>query len=144
MGCQSSREVKLPFPCVAMSPSDPACYRLRTANILLISMKALANEIAKNLVLAGIGSMTIQDDQLVHEDDLGSQFFISEQHVGQNVRLPTVRLDFQSDFYVARRSSSATDTKAQPKGLLARRHPAGQATASRVLSTLRYDCCDGP
>ena len=69
-----------------MNPSDPACYRLRTANILLISMKALANEIAKNLVLAGIGSMTIQDDQLVDEDDLGSQFFISEQHVGQNVR----------------------------------------------------------
>ena len=59
--------------------------RLRTANILLIGMKALANEIAKNLVLAGIGSMTIQDDQLLQEDDLGSQFFVSEQHVGQNV-----------------------------------------------------------
>ena len=49
-------------------------------------MKALANEIAKNLVLAGIGSMTIQDEQVVDEDDLGSQFFVSEQHVGQNVR----------------------------------------------------------
>ncbi|KAG7008003.1 DNA damage tolerance protein RHC31 [Physcia stellaris] len=58
--------------------------KLRTANILLIGMKALANEIAKNLVLAGIGSMTIQDDQLLQEDDLGSQFFISEQHVGHN------------------------------------------------------------
>ena len=52
-------------------------------------MKALANEIAKNLVLAGIGSMTIQDDQVVDEDDLGSQFFVSEQHVGQNVRTTT-------------------------------------------------------
>ena len=49
-------------------------------------MKALANEIAKNLVLAGIGSMTVQDEQVVDEDDLGSQFFVSEQHVGQNVR----------------------------------------------------------
>lgn len=48
-------------------------------------MKALANEIAKNLVLAGIGSLTILDDQLVTEDDLGSQFFISELHVGLNV-----------------------------------------------------------
>lgn len=48
-------------------------------------MKALANEIAKNLVLAGIGSMTIQDDQLVTEGDLGAQFFIEEQHVGQKV-----------------------------------------------------------
>lgn len=65
--------------------ADGICNRLRTANILLIGMKALANEIAKNLVLAGIGSMTIQDDQLVQEDDLGCQFFISEHHVGQNV-----------------------------------------------------------
>lgn len=50
-------------------------------------MKALANEIAKNLVLAGVGSMTIQDDHVVQEDDLGSQFFVSEQHIGQNVSL---------------------------------------------------------
>ena len=73
------------FP-ITLQLADGFCGRLRTANILLIGMKALANEIAKNLVLAGIGSMTIQDDQLLQEDDLGSQFFISEQHVGQNVR----------------------------------------------------------
>lgn len=50
-------------------------------------MKALANEIAKNLVLAGIGSLTILDDQVITEEDLGSQFFISELHVGMNVRI---------------------------------------------------------
>jgi molybdopterin/thiamine biosynthesis adenylyltransferase len=49
-------------------------------------MKALANEIAKNLVLAGIGSLTIQDEQAVVDDDLGAQFFISEQSIGLNVR----------------------------------------------------------
>ncbi|CAO1604016.1 MAG: hypothetical protein LQ349_000339 [Xanthoria aureola] len=58
--------------------------KLRSANILLIGMKALANEIAKNLVLAGIGALTILDDELITEDDLGSQFFISELHVGLN------------------------------------------------------------
>ncbi|KAL8772587.1 MAG: hypothetical protein Q9209_002248 [Squamulea sp. 1 TL-2023] len=58
--------------------------KLRSANILLIGMKALANEIAKNLVLAGIGSLTVLDDQLVTEEDLGSQFFVSELHVGMN------------------------------------------------------------
>ncbi|KAL9120498.1 MAG: hypothetical protein Q9187_002951 [Circinaria calcarea] len=58
--------------------------KLRTANILLIGIKALGNEIAKNLVLAGIGSLTISDDQPVHEDDLGAQFFISERHIGMN------------------------------------------------------------
>ena len=48
-------------------------------------MRALANEIAKNLVLAGIGSLTIQDSQTVVEDDLGAQFFISEPDIGKNV-----------------------------------------------------------
>ncbi len=48
-------------------------------------MRALANEIAKNLVLAGIGSLTIQDSQVVTDDDLGAQFFIPEHEIGRNV-----------------------------------------------------------
>ena len=59
-------------------------HRLRSARILLVGMKALANEVAKNLVLAGVGSLTVVDHGLVTEDDLGSQFFISEEHIGQN------------------------------------------------------------
>ncbi|KAF5014339.1 hypothetical protein F66182_14708, partial [Fusarium sp. NRRL 66182] len=58
--------------------------KLRSANILLITFKALANEIAKNLVLAGIGSLTILDHEVVTETDLCAQFFVSEEHVGQN------------------------------------------------------------
>ena len=48
-------------------------------------MRALSNEIAKNLVLAGIGSLTIQDDRQVLDDDFGAQFFISEDDIGTNV-----------------------------------------------------------
>ncbi|KAB8349524.1 hypothetical protein FH972_023550 [Carpinus fangiana] len=58
--------------------------KLRTSSILLITIKALGNEIAKNLVLAGIGSLTIIDTTTVTEDDLGSQFLISQENVGQN------------------------------------------------------------
>lgn len=81
---------------VSFNPSIPAThwyinflflYRLRSANILLISFKALANEIAKNLVLAGIGSLTIIDHEVVTEADLCAQFFISQEHIGQNVSL---------------------------------------------------------
>ena len=61
--------------------------RLRKANILLISIKALANEVAKNLVLAGINSLTIIDHETVSEDDLGAQFFLSDDDVGKNVRI---------------------------------------------------------
>ncbi|KAJ5474878.1 hypothetical protein N7475_004444 [Penicillium sp. IBT 31633x] len=59
--------------------------KIRSANILLITVKALANEVAKNLVLAGIGSLTIIDHQDVTEDDLGAQFFIAEAQSEQDV-----------------------------------------------------------
>ena len=62
-----------------------ACLRIRSANILLLSIRALANEIAKNLVLAGIHSITLVDHELVTEEDLGSQFLVTDTDIGQNV-----------------------------------------------------------
>ncbi|USP75843.1 DNA damage tolerance protein RHC31 [Curvularia clavata] len=61
-----------------------AQQKIRTANILLVSIKALANEIAKNLVLAGIGSITLADHENVTEEDLGASFFVSDADVGKN------------------------------------------------------------
>ncbi|KAL5121699.1 E1 ubiquitin-activating protein aos1 [Pleosporales sp. CAS-2024a] len=58
--------------------------KIRTANILLVSMRALANEVAKNLVLAGIGSITLADHEKVTAEDLGAQFFVSQADVGTN------------------------------------------------------------
>lgn len=58
--------------------------KIRNAKVLLIRMKALANEIAKNLVLAGIHSLTIVDHETVSESDLGAQFFISKSDIGKN------------------------------------------------------------
>lgn len=60
--------------------------KIQNANILLITMRALANEVAKNLVLAGVGSLTILDSAPVTEADLGAQFFQNDgsSHVGQN------------------------------------------------------------
>ncbi|KAL7788301.1 hypothetical protein V8C37DRAFT_238964 [Trichoderma ceciliae] len=60
--------------------------KIQNANILLITIRALANEIAKNLVLAGIGSLTVLDGAIVTEADLGAQFLLSEVEcpVGQN------------------------------------------------------------
>ena len=77
--------------------ADTIIFRIRTANVLLIGMKALANEVVKNLVLAGIGSMTVWDNGIVTDDDLGAQFFISEQHIGLNVSF--VSNSFVTCFY---------------------------------------------
>ena len=79
------------------SPDPRSSHRLRSANILLITFKALANEVAKNLVLAGIGSLTIIDHESVTEEDLGAQFFVNEDCRGQNVSgetLSSIKLPF--------------------------------------------------
>lgn len=64
-----------------------AQQKIQNAHILLINMRGLAHEVAKNLVLAGIGSITLLDGSPVTEVDLGCQFFLSEggaSLVGQN------------------------------------------------------------
>ncbi|KAK7207895.1 hypothetical protein BZA70DRAFT_293202 [Myxozyma melibiosi] len=58
--------------------------RMREANVLLITAGALSNEIAKNIVLAGIGSLTVLDSATVTPPDLGAQFFLEESDVGKN------------------------------------------------------------
>ena len=94
-------------------------------------MKALANEIVKNLVLAGIGSMTILDSEMVVDDDLGSQFFISEQHLGMNVQ-PSTLLDLLLALtpIPASSGSSATNPKAQSESLTQCRHGKRDAKTS--------------
>lgn len=62
-----------------------AQQRIRNANILLISVRALGTEIAKNLTLAGVQSLTIIDDDVVTEEDLGAQFFLREEDIGKSV-----------------------------------------------------------
>jgi molybdopterin/thiamine biosynthesis adenylyltransferase len=59
--------------------------RMRKANILLITVKALGNEVAKNLVLAGIGSLTVLDPDIVTQSDVATQFFVTEEDIGKNV-----------------------------------------------------------
>ena len=61
--------------------------RMRRANILLVTIRALGNEIAKNLVLAGIGSLTVLDADNATQADVASQFFVTEEHIGRNVCL---------------------------------------------------------
>ncbi|PGH08576.1 ubiquitin-like 1-activating enzyme E1 A [Blastomyces parvus] len=58
--------------------------KLRTAKILLVTLKSLGAEIAKNLVLAGIGSLTIVDNAIVKEEDVTAQFFLSDEHINRN------------------------------------------------------------
>ncbi|KAG5370952.1 DNA damage tolerance protein [Yarrowia sp. E02] len=58
--------------------------RMRNSKILLINVGAVADEIVKDLVLAGIGSLTIVDSHVTTEADFGAQFFVQEGDEGKN------------------------------------------------------------
>lgn len=55
-----------------------------TSNILISGVAGLGIEIAKNVVLAGVKSVTIHDQANVQISDLSSQFFLREEDVGKN------------------------------------------------------------
>lgn len=61
-----------------------AMHRMGTASVLIAGMRGLGVEIAKNVILSGVKSVTIQDEGQAAWTDLSSQFFLKESHLGQN------------------------------------------------------------
>lgn len=61
--------------------------RMRSSTVLVLSLRSLAHETIKNLVLAGIGRLIVMDDGVVTEEDLGGGFLFREEEgaVGQEV-----------------------------------------------------------
>ncbi|KAI7832955.1 hypothetical protein BX661DRAFT_178858 [Kickxella alabastrina] len=57
--------------------------RLRQSSIRVIGVKALTLEVCKNLVLAGLGSITIQDSTPINEIDFETQYYFHEADLGQ-------------------------------------------------------------
>ncbi|CAJ0931450.1 unnamed protein product, partial [Mesorhabditis belari] len=56
---------------------------IEAAAICILGADALATEIGKSLVLAGVGSIVIIDGEFVTDDDLGSNFFYEDAQLGQ-------------------------------------------------------------
>jgi ubiquitin-like 1-activating enzyme E1 A len=48
-------------------------------------MNGLTTEVIKNLVLAGVGKVTLMDDHVVMKQDVRTQFFLRASDVGQKV-----------------------------------------------------------
>ncbi|XP_066141922.1 SUMO-activating enzyme subunit 1 [Euwallacea fornicatus] len=59
--------------------------RLRAANILLIGVRGLGSEIAKNILLSGINSLVILDDGEVTEEEQIKNFLINRDSVGKQI-----------------------------------------------------------
>jgi hypothetical protein len=59
--------------------------RVRETKVLLIGLGGVNSEVCKNLVLAGVQSVTILESEKVTPFDLSSHLFVSMDDVGKNV-----------------------------------------------------------
>jgi len=64
--------------------------RVGESKVLIVGANGLGVEIAKNVVLAGVKSVTIHDNSLAKVEDLGSQFYLTEADIGKPRSKPTV------------------------------------------------------
>ncbi|PKI49887.1 hypothetical protein CRG98_029725 [Punica granatum] len=87
--------------------------RLFASNILISGMQGLGAEIAKNLVLAGVKSVTLHDEGVVESWDLSSNFIFSERDVGKNRALASVHKLRELNNAVLVSSLTSTLTKDQ-------------------------------
>ena len=62
-----------------------AMLKMQNANVLIIGLKGLGIEIAKNIALAGVKSLSLYDPSPVQIQDLSSQFFLLEADIGTSV-----------------------------------------------------------
>ncbi|KAJ9271702.1 hypothetical protein DTO212C5_2127 [Paecilomyces variotii] len=60
-----------------------AMKRMGSSNVLVVGLKGLGVEIAKNIALAGVKSLTLYDPAPVAISDLSSQFFLHPDDVGK-------------------------------------------------------------
>lgn len=59
---------------------------MRNSRVLIAGLSGLGVEVAKNIVLSGVKSVTLLDDKDVTLSDLTAQFYLGEENIGQNVR----------------------------------------------------------
>eukprot|EP00457_Paulinella_chromatophora_P001066 gb/GEZN01001068.1/.p1 GENE.gb/GEZN01001068.1/~~gb/GEZN01001068.1/.p1 ORF type:complete len:1020 (-),score=206.38 gb/GEZN01001068.1/:214-3273(-) len=60
-----------------------AQQKLQATNVLIVGLKGLGLEIAKNIILAGVKSVGLLDNGLAQVQDLSAQFYLSEKDVGK-------------------------------------------------------------
>ncbi|KAF8311823.1 ubiquitin activating enzyme [Clavulina sp. PMI_390] len=57
---------------------------MATSNVLIVGLRGLGVEIAKNLCLAGVKTVAIYDPEPVTVQDLGTQFFLRQADIGKS------------------------------------------------------------
>lgn len=61
-----------------------AMRRMAKSDVLISGIGGLGVEIAKNVILGGVKSVTLHDKAICQISDLSSQFYLSEENIGKN------------------------------------------------------------
>ncbi|QRG40836.1 ubiquitin-activating enzyme E1 1 [Candidozyma auris] len=77
-----------------------AMLKMQNANVLIIGLRGLGVEIAKNVALAGVKSLSLYDPKPVEIQDLSSQFFSSENDIGKPIAEVTAAKVSELNSYV--------------------------------------------
>lgn len=77
-----------------------AMRRMASSDVLISGLGGLGVEVAKNVILGGVKSVTLHDQQNCSLADLSSQFYLSEASVGQNRALVSYEQLAELNHYV--------------------------------------------
>ncbi|KAG9269620.1 ubiquitin-like modifier-activating enzyme 1 [Astyanax mexicanus] len=61
-----------------------AMKRMQSSNVLISGLRGLGVEIAKNVILGGVKTVTLHDQGVAEWNDLSSQFYLREEDLGKN------------------------------------------------------------
>lgn len=88
-----------------------AMERMANSSVLICGVKGLGMEIAKNVILSGVKSVTLQDTEAVEVADLGTQFFLRDSDIGTNRAKATYNRATELNSYVGMRHESGPITE---------------------------------
>ncbi|KAG6590717.1 putative ubiquitin-activating enzyme [Phytophthora cinnamomi] len=88
-----------------------AQLRMGASNVLIVGLNGLGVEIAKNVILAGVKSVTLHDDAPTTALDLASQFYLSEVDIGKSRAAVSVKKLAELNPYVPVRRHSGEITE---------------------------------
>ncbi|KAJ8722337.1 hypothetical protein PYW08_004739 [Mythimna loreyi] len=77
-----------------------AMRRMASSDVLISGLGGLGLEVAKNVILSGVKSVTLHDERNCTITDLSSQFYLSEQSIGQNRALASCEQLAELNHYV--------------------------------------------
>lgn len=93
--------------------------RMQSANVLIVGMRGLGVETAKNVILAGVRSVAIWDPEAVEMGDLAAQYYLTEEDVGRRRDECSVARLAELNTYVPVRILEVAGTDLQPERDLA-------------------------